>query len=151
MCVQTNVRTTKQATITTSCNCSINYYKMMWQWPTYIIVPLLELSGYAPLVWEQHQEQAFNEMKALLMHVNAYPALHFPFDIYTDTSNYWLVAAIILALVLVLKEDRLMLLGIQIMVHINHKNLTFWTMLMQWVLCWWLYQEKIWYNFTILK
>ena len=87
----TNVRTTKQA---------INY-KLLLQYQllqnnvtvTYIhpgATPGIRvpLSGNAPLVQEPYQEQTFNEIKALLMHVNAYSALCFHFDTYMDTSNY---------------------------------------------------------------
>ena len=49
----------------------------MWPQRTYVPVPLLELSSDAPLVREPRQEWAFDEMKALLMHVNAYLALPF--------------------------------------------------------------------------
>ena len=70
------------------------------------MVPLLELSGGNPLDWEPHQEQAFNQMKALLMHhcFNVYIDLHFLFDIYTDTINDQFGTNIILANMLVLKE-----------------------------------------------
>ena len=43
---------------------------------------------------------------------------------------------------LVLTEYRQILLGTQITVHTYHKNLTFWTMSMQQVLCWRLYLEE---------
>ena len=41
-----------------------------------------------------------------------------------------------------------MLLGTQITVHTDHKNLTFWTMLMKQVLCWQLYLEE--FDVTLL-
>ena len=143
----------------------INYYKTMWSQRSHVLAPLLELTGDAPFVWGPRQELAFKEMKALLMHdfLNAYPDLNLPFDVYTNASDYQLGAAIIqngrpiayysrmlndgeknytttekelLAIVLVLKEYQKMLLGAQITVHMDHKNLMFQTMSMQRVLCW---------------
>ena len=149
----------------------INYYKMMWPQRSHVLAPLLELTGDAPFVLGPHQEIAFKETKALLMHycLNAYPDLNCPFDIYTNASDYQLGAAIIqngwsiayysrkltdgeknytmtekelLAIVIVLKEYRKILLGIQIMVHMDHNNLKFLTMSMQRVLCWRLYLQE---------
>ena len=86
-----NVRIMKQI-IVIKYIVSISYYKTMWLQRSYVMVPLLKLSGNAP-----RQEQLFNKMKALLMHdcLNAYPDLNLPLNIYMDESDYQLGAAII--------------------------------------------------------
>ena len=117
-------------------------------------------------------------MKVLLMHdcFNAYSDLNLPINIYTETRNYQLGAAIIqnsqpityyswrlmdskknyttteqklLAIVLVLKEYKKVLLGAQITIRNDHKNLTFHTMSMQWVLFTLAtLSKRIWHNFA---
>ena len=75
----------------------INYYKTMWPQHSHALKPLLELTDDVPFLWGLRQEQAFKEMKALLMHdyLNAYPDLNLPFNIYMDASDYQFGVAII--------------------------------------------------------
>lgn len=101
--------------------------------------------------------------------LNYYPNLNIPFDIYIDASDYQLGDSILqlghpvaywsrtlsvskknyttmekklLAIVLLLKEYQQLLLGGELNIHTDHKNLTFCTMLMQHILSWRLYMEE---------
>ena len=70
----------------------------MWPRRTHVLAPLTALQGKdTTFVWGKPQQQAFDDMKALLAHdcLNVYPDLNQPFDIYTDASDYQLGAAII--------------------------------------------------------
>ena len=159
----------------------VNFYKTMWPRRTHVLAPLTSLQGKdTPFVWGKAQQQAFDEMKALLAHdcLNVYPDLNQPFDIYTDASDYQLGAAIIqngrpiayysrtllpgeknytttekelLAIVLTLKEYRQMLIGAKLNVYTDHKNLTFRTMSMQRILRWRLYLENFDINLQYIE
>ena len=78
----------------------VNFFKTMWPRRTHVLAPLTAFQGKdTTFVWGKPQQQAFDEMKALLAHdcLNVYPDpdLNQPFDIYTDASDYQLRAAII--------------------------------------------------------
>jgi ABC-type arginine transport system ATPase subunit len=74
----------------------VGYYHDMWPHCSHILAPLTELMGKKTFVWEDKQQQAFEEMKALIATdaLLAYPNHNKPFDIKTDASDYQLGAII---------------------------------------------------------
>ena len=77
---------------------AVNYYKSFWPRRAHVLAPLTEYSGKRKFTWNQPQQKAFDEMKAILAAdaINAYPDYTQPFDIYTDASDYQLGGAAIL-------------------------------------------------------
>jgi len=131
----------------------INYYKDMWPRRAHILAPLTNLcSVKTKFVWKDEHESAFQQMKRLVTEdvMLRFPDHGIPFDIYTDASMVQIGATIkqknlpvayfskkltptqrrystieqeMLAIVEVLKEYRNFLLGANITIYTDYKNL----------------------------
>jgi transposase InsO family protein len=132
----------------------INYYRDMWVRRSHVLAPLARLTSKAvKWSWGDAERAAFNTMKKIISKevLLAYPDFTKPFVIHTDASHTQLGAVIsqdnkpiafysrklnpaqtrytttereLLSIVETLKEFRNILLGQQIEVHTDHKNLT---------------------------
>ena len=150
---------------------AVNHYKSLWPRQAHVLAPLAELTGRGTFRWTPRHKAAFKEMKAIITAdaMNAFPDYSIPFQVYTNTSDFQLGAAIIqrqkliayyskkltpaqknytttekelLAIVTTLKNYyQKMLLGSKIIVYTDHKNLTFRTFSVQRILCWRLFLE----------
>ena len=119
------------------------------------MAPLTKLVGKnTKFEWGQEQQKAFDEMKAIMSQETAlaFPDFQKEFHVYTDASDYQLGAVImqegkplafysrklnqaqqgyttgeqeLLSIVETLKEFRNILLGQQIVVHTDHKNILY--------------------------
>jgi hypothetical protein len=54
------------------------------------LAPFTKLTGKGPFVWTNEQQQAFDVMKAMMIHdcLLCYPDHNKGFQIYTDASEY---------------------------------------------------------------
>lgn len=133
----------------------VNYYRDMWIRRSDVLTPLTALtSKTADWRWTDVEQTAFDTIKRIVARevLLAYPDFNQPFVIHTDASAYQLGAVIsqknipiafysrkltesqqnytttereLLAIVETLKEFRTILLGQQIIIHTDHKNLTY--------------------------
>jgi hypothetical protein len=132
----------------------INYYRDMWVRRSHLLAPLSKLlSKNVKWKWTAIEQQAFENIKKVIGKevLLAYPNFNKPFEIYTDASHLQLGSVIsqdgkpiafysrkltdaqtrytttereLLAIVETLKEYRNIMLGQQITVWTDHKNLT---------------------------
>ena len=133
----------------------VNYYRDMTIRRSHIIAPLTKLtSKKVPFVWTEVHQKAFEQIKMVLSEETLlrYPDFSKEFEIHTDASKSQIGAVIVqegqpiafysrrltdcqtryttterelLAIVETLKEFRNILLGQQITIHTDHKNLTY--------------------------
>ena len=132
----------------------INFYRDMWSQRASLLAPLSALTSVnVKFKWEEVHQQAFEAIKRVLARevLCSYPDFNKPFVIHTDASKYQIGAVIsqdekpmafysrktnkaqknytvtekeLLSIVTTLKEFRNILLGQQVIVHTDHKNLT---------------------------
>ncbi len=150
----------------------VNYYRDVWPHRAHLLAPLTKLtSDKIPFKWTEEHQQAFDDMKRIIAKETllTYPNFSKPFQIHTDASDLQLGACIsqdgkplafysrkmnpaqtryttteqeLLSIVETLKEFRTILLGQQITIYTDHKNLTYKTLTSNRVLRWRLYIEE---------
>jgi transposase InsO family protein len=133
----------------------INFYRDMWKNRASLLAPLTALtSKNVPYVWTEEHQKNFDAIKRVIGRevLLAYPDFNAPFQIHTDAcktqigavisqngkpiafysrkmnsaqQNYTVTEKELLSIVATLKEFRNILLGQQITVFTDHKNLTY--------------------------
>ena len=150
----------------------VNYYRNMWIRRSDVLAPLTALtSKTAKWQWTDVEQKAFDTTKHIIERETllAYPDFNQPFIIHTDASHTQLGAVIsqgnrpiafyswklspaqtryttteheLLSIMETLKEFRNILLGQQITVYIDHKNLTYANFNTERVIRWRLYWKN---------
>ena len=133
----------------------INYYRDMWRRRSHVLAPLTALtSKTAKWQWGLKEKNAFEEIKRIISAetILAFPDFQKPFHVHTDASDYQLGAVImqenkplafysrklndaqkkyptgeqeLLSIVETLKEFKNILLGQELIIHTDHKNLLY--------------------------
>jgi hypothetical protein len=144
----------------------VNYYRDMWPKHSETLAPLSKLtSKNVKSQWTEVEQKAFDRMKKIMSRevLLSYPDFNKPFVIHTDASGIQLGSVIsqdkrpiafysrklnsaqtryttqereLLAIVETLKEYRNILLGQQIIIYTDHKNLIWKNFNSDRVLCW---------------
>lgn len=133
----------------------VNYYRDTWRRRSHLLAPLTDLTKKdVKFHWGSREQAAFDAIKAVISKETllSFPDFNKPFHIWTDASDYQLGAVImqddkplafysrklnsaqsryttgekeLLSIVETLKEFRTILLGYNIIVHTDHKNLLY--------------------------
>ena len=133
---------------------AVTFYRDFFRRRSHVLAPLTALIGTKKFDWTPECDRAFNEMKALLSEdaLLRYPDPNLPFHIYTDASDLQLGSVIhqndapvayfsrklsdaqtrystiekeLLSVYETLRTFRPILLGAELHVHTDHRNLTF--------------------------
>ena len=150
----------------------VNYYRNTWIWQSEVLTPLMCLtSANVKFEWTNVKQMAFDKIKQIVGHETllSYPDFNLPFEIHTDASHTQLGAVIsqknkpiafysrklqpaqrqytstkrkLLSIIETLKEFKNILLGQQIVVYTDHKNLTYKNFNMECIMRWWLLIEE---------
>lgn len=74
----------------------VTFYRDMWPWRLRILAPLTNLLGTKKYIWSQAQDQAFSQMKSLIICDTflMFPDPNKPYIIKIDASEYQLCAVI---------------------------------------------------------
>ena len=158
----------------------VNYYRDMWPKRAHLLAPLTALTGCKKYIWTDEHRTAFDALKAMIVQETClvYPDHNKPFHIYTDASDYQLGSVImqedkpvayfsrkltppqrnyttiekeLLSVVATLREFHSILLGAELHVHTDHKNLTHTNLNTQRVLRWRMYCESFNPTFHYIK
>ena len=159
----------------------VNYYRDMWRWRSHVLAPLSVLtSKKVPWKWGEAERTAFLEAKRIISKnaILAFPDFNKKFVIHTDASKYQLGGVItqdgkplafysrklkdaqtrytttereLLSIVETLKEFRNILLGHEIEVFTDHKNLIYDDLKTERVLRWRLLMEEFGVKITYIK
>ena len=133
----------------------VNYYRDSWFWHSNLLAPLTKLTGKTSIwQWTDVHQKAFDDIKKVIARevLLAYPNFNKPFKIHTDASDYQLGSVVsqdnkpitffsrklnkaqqnytvtekeLLAIVETLKEFPNILLGKDIKIYTDHKNLIY--------------------------
>lgn len=133
----------------------VNYYRDMWPQRAHLLTPLTSLtSPRTPFRWTPACQTTFEQIKAVVGRAVTlhFPNFSLPFEVHTDASTFQLGGVVsqngkplaffsrklssaqrkyavmeleLLSIVEVLREFRNILLGHRIIVHTDHKNLSF--------------------------